>query len=499
MNRRLENLAYAAAYTLVLPVALAAWAWATPFGRALPLPPRALGVALLLAGAALWTSAVAVFMARTGKLPLNADAPQHAVVTGPYRLLDDPIYVGFVLAVLGAAVCAGSAPGVWIVAPVTAAATVALVMGYENRLRPPRPRRARLSWPAPSKPRLRAAATGLVATVPLAVVLLAGRPLDQPSSLIVLAILAVFGCAASRLHGLAVRLATRIANSWTAVRLGPVRIINYAAYAALAAAGGTLVFELAAPGPSAAMAALIVAATVLGGGVWGKLLESTGRLARPFGYFGAFLGGVLGVFVASLIWDVPVLMLGACVALAATWTQAVGRLRCLVQGCCHGRAVPCGEGVRYRRAESRAVALAGLRDQPLYPTPVFSIYANLFAAVLLVRLYLAHQDASALLAAYLAIAGLSRFAEEGFRGEATVRRWRGMTMYQWLALGQLAAAAAVGLMASPPLPALAPLTPLEWLVALLAALGAGFAMGADFPDLDAPLARLTPASAPEDR
>ncbi|WP_293405577.1 prolipoprotein diacylglyceryl transferase family protein [Phenylobacterium sp.] len=436
-------------------------------------------MALLLAGAALWASAVAVFMARTGKLPLNADAPQHAVVTGPYQLLDDPIYVGFVLAVLGAAVCAGSAPGVWIVTPVTAAATAALVMGYESRSRPQRPRRARLSWPDPSRPRLRVAATGVVATVPLAV-------------------LAAFGCAASWLHGLAVRSATRIANSWTAVRLGPLRIINYAIYAALAAAGGTLVFELAAPGPSAAMAALIVAATVLGGGVWGKLLESTGRLARPFGYFGAFLGGVFGVFAASRIWGVPVLMLGACVALAATWTQAVGRLRCLVQGCCHGRLVPCGNGICYRRAESRAVALAGLRDQPLYPTPVFSIYANLFAAVLLVRLYLAQQDASALLAAYLAIAGLSRFAEEGFRGEATVRRWRGLSMYQWLALGQLAAAAVVGLMASPPLPALAPLAPMEWLVVLLAALGAGFAMGADFPDLDAPLARLTPASA-EDR
>lgn len=498
MNRRLENLAYAAAYTFVLPAALAVWAWATPFGRDLPLPPRALGFALLLCGGALWATAVAVFMARTGKLPLNADAPQNAIVAGPYALFDDPIYVGFVLAVLGVAISAQSGPGVWIVAPVTAAAATALVMGYESRTRPVRPSGARWSWPARSRPRLRAAATGLVVTAPLAAVALVGRPLDHPASLITMVLLAAFALAVSRLHRLAVRFATRIANSWTAVRIGPVRIINYAAYAALAAAGGAIVFELAAPGPNAAMAALMVAATVVGGGVWGKLLESTGRLARPFGYFGAFLGGVLGVLVASLIWGVPILVVGASLALAATWTQAVGRLRCLVQGCCHGRPVEFGEGVRYCRAESRAVALAGLRNQPLYPTPLFSIYANLFAAALLTRLYLAQQDASVLLAAYLAIAGLSRFAEEGYRGESTVRRWRGLTMYQWLALGQLAAAAILGLIASPPLPAPDALTSMELLVAFLAALGAGFAMGADFPDLDAPLARLTPASDPRD-
>lgn len=494
----LEKLAYAAAYTFLFPAALAAWAWATPLGRDLPLPPAALGPAFLVLGGGLWAYAVAVFIIRTGKLPLNADRPERAIVAGPYALLNDPIYVSYVLAVLGVAIWAQSAPGVWIVAPITAAAATALVMGYEARSRPVRPVRARISWPSPSQPRLRAAAAGVTVAVPLGVVALTGRPLDQPSTLIVLAILIVFAFAASRLHRLAVRLATSVANSWTAIRIGPVRIINYAAYAALAAAGGAIVFELVTPGPSAAMAALIVAATVVGGGVWGKLLESTGRLARPFGYFGAFLGGALGVIVASLIWGVPVVALGASVALAATWTQAVGRLRCLVQGCCHGRLIPFGEGVRYRRDESRAVALAGLRDQPLYPTPLFSIYANLFAAALLVRLYLDHQSASALLAGYLAIAGLSRFAEEGYRGEATVRRWRGLTMYQWLALGQLTAAAVVGLIDSPPLPPLQALTSLEWLVALVAAVGAGFAMGADFPDLDAPLARLTPASASED-
>jgi prolipoprotein diacylglyceryltransferase len=243
------------------------------------------------------------------------------------------------------------------------------------------------------------------------------------------------------------------------------------------------------------MAVVIAVTIVVGGGVWGRLLESTGRLGRPFGYFGGFLGGVLGAVVASLIWRVPVLAIGAGLALAATWTQAAGRLRCLVQGCCHGRPIAFGEGVRYFGARSRAVVLAGLRGQPLYPTPVFSIYANLFSAALFIRLYLAQQSASALLASYLAIAGLSRFAEEGFRGEVTVRRWRGLTIYQWLAVGQLAAAAAFGLIASSSLPTPQVLTAGKVLVALVVALGAGFAMGVDFPDVNAPLARLTPTPA----
>jgi len=284
-------------------------------------------------------------------------------------LLDDPIYVGFVLAVLGVPIWAGSAAGVWIVAPTTAAATATLVMGYEGRTRPVRASRPWLAWPSSGRPRLRAAANGLLAASLLAVVALAGRPLANVHTLAIVTVLAVFAIMAPLLHLLAVRLATRLANSWTAIRLGPLRIINYAAYAAVAAAGGTIIFEVVSPGQSAGQAAVIAMTIVLGGGVWGKLLESTGRLARPFGYFGAFLGGAIGAVAASLFWRTPVLAIGASLALAATWTQAVGRLRCLVQGCCHGRPISFGEGVRYCRAESRAVALAGVRGQPHHPAP----------------------------------------------------------------------------------------------------------------------------------
>jgi len=65
-------------------------------------------------------------------------------------------------------------------------------------------------------------------------------------------------------------------------------------------------------------------------------------------------------------------------------------------------------------------------------------------------------------------------------------------MYQWLAMGQLVAAAAVGLIFSSPLPTPKVLTAGRVLVALVVALGAGFSMGVDFPDVHAPLARLTP-------
>lgn len=491
MGNRVRAAAYAVGFTVVLPVALAAWAWLSPLGRGLPLPPAALGPPLTLAGLALWVGAVTTFVCGTGKLPLNADPPAGAVTGGLYALLADPIYVGFGLAVLGGAAWMQSSAGVWIVTPVTVLSMAALVAGYEGERRPVRARPPLLRWPPPSQPRRRDALNGLLAAAVVGTVLFAGARWPGPAAAGGIAVgLALFGLTAPRLHAAAVRLATRIANSWSAVRLGPARVINYAPIAALAAGGGVLAFSVVTPDPWAT--AVIAAAVLVGGGIWGKLLESTGRLARPFGYFGAFLGGVAGVVAVSLSRGAPLLALGAGLAIAATWIQAVGRLRCLVQGCCFGRPMTHGLGICYRRAESRAVALGGLRGRNLHPTPLFSIYANLLSAMLIARLYLAGQGAAAILAAYLLVAGLSRFAEEGFRGEADVRRYAGLTLYQWLSLGQLLAGIGFTLVASPPLGAPQALSLTNMAVAGLVALAFGAAMGVDFPDLDMPLARLTP-------
>src|SRR5208282_5229814 len=126
----------------------------------------------------------------------------------------------------------------------------------------------------------------------------------------------------------------------------------------------------------------------------------------------------------------------AAFALGAPWAMAIGRLRCAVQGCCHGR--PVDWGIRVTNPHSRVVKMAGLSGTPIHPTPLYSILANLVIGIILLRLRFSGAGPFQIAGLYLLLAGMSRFAEEAYRGEPQTRRIAGLPLYQWMAAGSAA-------------------------------------------------------------
>ncbi len=127
-------LAYFAAFWIALPAGL--W-WA---GRAIDRTagwdrtvvwwgflPLAVGVPLLA-----W--AVRQLWREGGGLPVGALPPPHLASRGPYAWVRHPIYEGFVLVVLGAALLTGSPGFAGVVAPLFAAATIAYALAEERLL-----------------------------------------------------------------------------------------------------------------------------------------------------------------------------------------------------------------------------------------------------------------------------------------------------------------------------------------------------------------------------
>jgi protein-S-isoprenylcysteine O-methyltransferase Ste14 len=594
-------LAFAAVFAVGLPGALLVWALTVPVHFDLWLPPRWVGVALCAVGAALLVWAVATYILRTGTLPVSLLPPQAAIVTGPYWLLNDPIYTGFCMLVFGVAIAFAHPFSFWFLAPAVSVATYCYALGVEARVRPRRPegQAALLGLPKGALPlppplaiatlgaHLFAIATasfvlsateiaalwgapamlgGLVAfaialagTGAVAVIRVRGMigamyvgamlffviayaPGDAGGDSSMLAVAAIAAGAAARLatsaaravvaaivalavlpafslvapvglvemaslatlallvyvlpdlYRLAVQLAELIANSWGSVRLGPVRIINYAGFAFLSATTGCLVFAAFTGDGAVAGMSIIALLTLLGAGLWGQLLESTGRLARPFGYFGAMIGAVLGTLLAAWATGMPAIAVGAALALAAPWIQAIGRVRCLVQGCCHGRPVEVsGLGISYRSRHARAVAIGGFFDTPIYPTQLFSLLCNVFLGLLLLRLALSGTPAALIVAVYWLGAGSSRFAEEAFRGEPQTRIVGGLKIYQWFSVLLILAAIAMTYVASDPIAILALPGPAAIAMAVVLGLIYGIAMGVDFPDAGTRLSRLTPS------
>jgi protein-S-isoprenylcysteine O-methyltransferase Ste14 len=286
-----------------------------------------------------------------------------------------------------------------------------------------------------------------------------------------------------------VGISERVANSWHDWRLGSVRIINHGAYAALAAASGVWLVGLLLGPRSAVSIGIVALCCLVGAGLWAQILESSSGLSRPFGYFGSIFGGVLGMGALHL-WGGGGWMLAGAFCVAAPLVQGIGRLRCLVQGCCHGRPCPDHIGIRYQRPLSRVCKMAHWGGVPLHPTQLYSVIGNGVIFALLLRLWASGAGLSFIAGAYLVLGACARFMEEGYRGEPQTIHFGGLAVYQWLALLFLICGAVCMALPSPAAPAICG----GWAQPLIIAVPFGlliwFAMGIDFPESSRRLSRL---------
>jgi len=281
----------------------------------------------------------------------------------------------------------------------------------------------------------------------------------------------------------------RIANSWHDWRVGPVRIINHGLYVATGTMLGLWLIGLLL-GPHFAPAILVVSlCALLGAGLWGQWLEASSQLSRPFGYFGGIFGGCLGM-VAVEIWRGEGWYVAGAFAVAAPLIQGIGRLRCLVQGCCHGRPTDDWLGIRYTQPHSRVCKLARLDGIPVHATPLYSILGVVVVFGVLARLWRGGADLALIFVVFFLLSTAARFMEEGYRGEPQTARWGGLAIYQWLAIGCLLAGMACSVLPAPLPPAWS-----GWSIAPLAyalpfGLLTGAAMGVDFPGSSQRMSRL---------
>lgn len=280
-----------------------------------------------------------------------------------------------------------------------------------------------------------------------------------------------------------------IANAWGEVSVGPVRLLSHGIFAALGAMTGALVaVQLAGP-ESAGWIIAITLAAVAGGGLWAQIVEGSPQLLRPYGYFGSVAGAVFASIAAAAAGADGWLLFTA-FGVGSAFAQAIGRMRCLTQGCCHGREAPAALGIRYNHPRSRVVRLASLRGKPLHPTPVYSAVWMLLVGGVSLRLWTLAAPLSFIAGSYFILTGLGRFVEEHYRGEPQTLIVGGLRLYQWLAIAFVAGGAALTTFDAAPAPARQALD--STVAPLLLALGAVIyvAYGVDFPRANRRFSRL---------
>ncbi|MBV9948329.1 MAG: prolipoprotein diacylglyceryl transferase, partial [Myxococcales bacterium] len=458
-HRGAGKLLYGLSFVVVLPALLVEWARRTAAVVHAPVwhAPR-VGVALCATGIVALIAGWHGLWRHGGGLPMNAFPPPRLATRGIYAWLAHPIYVGFAAASIGASLAAGSASGLWLVSPFVVLGSAALVLGYESH---DLDVRFGASRPQPLIARVARRALRAFGAETLAAWL--WRPLRA--------------------------FAEGIANSWSEVRVGRLRVISHGIWAALAAAGGVAgMGALLGPGHVAAILVAALAALV-GAGISAQLIEGSSRLSRPYGFHGGLVGVCLAALAAPLFGTPTWLLLGA-YAVVGPYVQAMGRLRCLVQGCCHGRPTSPSVGIRYRHPRSRVCRIANLDCVPLHATPLYSILWNGLTLLVVGRLWTLRAALHLVTGVYLLWNGLGRFVEEAYRGEPQTPVIARLRLYQWIALAQIAAGAlATALGSSGPAPTPWPNAGI-FAPAVMFGVITFLAMGVDFPESERRFSRL---------
>jgi protein-S-isoprenylcysteine O-methyltransferase Ste14/membrane-associated phospholipid phosphatase len=286
------------------------------------------------------------------------------------------------------------------------------------------------------------------------------------------------------------QITEKIANSWKEWRVGPVRLINHGLYGGAAGFIGFMI-TCAFAGPGNSFVCFIVfVLIIIGAGLWAQVIEGSSALLRPYGYYGGLIGAMAGCVLVAVIFKRDVLVLSASFAMAAPWIQSIGRLRCLVQGCCHGKQCDEKLGIRFTHPLSRVNKISGLKGAPVYPTQLYSILCNVITGLILLRLYSLNMPVLFICGIYMILSGLGRFVEESLRGEAQTPYRAGMRIYQWLAIVSIFIGAI--LTCVPNKTTLSFSFNIENIfLALITGLVVLFASGIDFPDSDRRFSRLT--------
>ncbi|MEW6470377.1 MAG: prolipoprotein diacylglyceryl transferase family protein [Bacteroidota bacterium] len=281
-----------------------------------------------------------------------------------------------------------------------------------------------------------------------------------------------------------------LANSWKEWHIGPIRVINHGFFSGLAGLCGTLIIGMFIHNSLALL--VLVLSSLTGAALWGQLLDSPTRILRPFGYYGGLIGGIVGALICEWYLQVPAIHTFAASALAAPWVQAIGRLRCLVQGCCHGRIADDGNGIRYNNEHSRVCRIAGLKGQVLHNTQLYSLLGNVFTGLLLFGLWYRGIGLPLMIGLYFILNGLARFVEEAYRGEPQTKKAAGLTVYQWLALFSVCAGAVITTLDPGTSLTFSLRTEPEFAaLVIFSGLLCAFALSVDFPGSDKRFSRLS--------
>jgi len=129
-------------------------------------------------------------------------------------------------------------------------------------------------------------------------------------------------------------------------------------------------------------------------------------------FYGGVIGGMIGALIYIRTYNMPMLDFLDSAAMGIPIGHAIGRLGCLVGGCCYGKATDCALGIIYPESNLAAPSLI-----KVHPVQLYESIANLAIFLILLLVFSKHKRKGLISGVYFILYGIARFVLEFFRAD----------------------------------------------------------------------------------
>ena len=215
-----------------------------------------------------------------------------------------------------------------------------------------------------------------------------------------------------------------------ALQIGPLSLHTYGVMVALAILSGVSLSEYlwrrqgGEPGKVVDLSFMVVLSGLIGARVVFVLVNLDYYLGNPMEifmiwkgglvFFGALVGGILGLIAAVRLYEVPFWVTMDAVAPGLALGHMLGRIGCFSAGCCFGEPTTVWWAVTF--TDPRCLATDVL-NTPVHPTQLYSAFGLLLLALFLVWKHSRKSFDGQILALYMGIYSVFRFVVEFFRSD----------------------------------------------------------------------------------
>jgi len=153
-------------------------------------------------------------------------------------------------------------------------------------------------------------------------------------------------------------------------------------------------------------------------------------------FFGGLIGGALAIIIYCRVSKLPLVPTLDAFAAAVPAGHAIGRIGCLLGGCCYGMEVAPGHPFAVVYPPASLAAPSGV---PLLAAPAIESASLLVIAVLVAVAYLKTRAKGLCVGLYLTLYATERFILEFYRGDAVRGLYGGLSTSQYIAIIAFAA------------------------------------------------------------